>query len=218
MVGDCFSDDDGENPARGLKFFLSEAEFGRGDRKLPVFVSSGLSSNAADGEAGSDGIAGDVGGSILFDPFLKRADRVDNGTRISGSVLIFNKAGSSRLTDATAFGSQMLGTAVNACCSNGFFFGGFGSSSLTYCSMKPIFLHTKYARTRDNRSDSTMNGKHCNINGRKSFKKPSSLVFVFKRSSNSSAHCRNSWRSSKLSSHIALHRRLQYFHCFSNAT
>lgn len=71
MVGDCFRCDDvGENPARGLKFFLSGAEFGRGDKKLPDLESSGLSSRAADGDAGSDGSAGDVGGSILLGPFL----------------------------------------------------------------------------------------------------------------------------------------------------
>lgn len=112
IVGDVIdfdaNDDVGENPARTLKFFLSCAAFERGERKLDDdFASSGLSSSAVDGDAGSDGIAGDVGGSI-FVTFLKRvlADRVANGARISGSALIFS-VGSRRFA---AFESQFATT------------------------------------------------------------------------------------------------------------
>lgn len=102
------SDDDGEK--RAPKLFLSGAEFGRlGDRKLLDFVSSGLSRIADAGDAGSEGMAGEVGGSILV-TFLKRVpERVDNGARISGSVFSFSDA-SSRATGA--FGSQIEAAAA----------------------------------------------------------------------------------------------------------
>lgn len=144
IVGDVIdldvNDDVGEKPARTLKFFLSCAAFDRGDRKLDDdFASSGLSSRAVDGDAGSDGMAGDVGGSI-FVTFLKRvlADRVASGARISGSALIFS-VGSSRLA---GFESQFATTKLGWWC-DFLLLDEFESSSLIYCSIKPIFLHTK---------------------------------------------------------------------------
>lgn len=134
-------------------------------------------------------IGGGVGGSIFT--FLNRvlADLVASGARISGSDLIF-KPTSSRLV---MFESQQVLDADEDNGGGGFFiFTAIVSSSVTYCSMKPTFLHTKYASRRDNRSDSTINVRNCMMNGKNSFRKPSSADLLRIRSSSSSAHCKNS--------------------------